>query len=123
MGGPIRVSHQMLSTISPTIVILTAFQVIVTSRCLYVLPGHTSTIRCLKVLEGRPIAVSGSRDSTLRVWDIEQGLEKHVLHGHTHSVRAVEVHGNRAVSGSYDTTCRLWNVDTVSFDCECVGNT
>ncbi|EGF98671.1 uncharacterized protein MELLADRAFT_50952 [Melampsora larici-populina 98AG31] len=83
-----------------------------TGRCLHVLAGHSSTIRCMKVLEGRPIAISGSRDSTLRVWDIEQGVQKHLLVGHTLSVRAVEVHGNRAVSGSYDNTCRLWDVDT-----------
>lgn len=83
-------------------------------QCKFVLHGHSSTIRCLKVLDGRPIAVSGSRDSSLRVWDIERGLQKHVLVGHTSSVRAIEVHGNRAVSGSYDTTCRLWDVDTVS---------
>jgi WD40 repeat protein len=83
-------------------------------QCKFVLHGHSSTIRCLKVLDGRPIAVSGSRDSSLRVWDIERGMQKHVLVGHTSSVRAIEVHGNRAVSGSYDTTCRLWDVDSVS---------
>ncbi|PLW47351.1 hypothetical protein PCASD_02538 [Puccinia coronata f. sp. avenae] len=85
---------------------------VMTGQCKFVLHGHSSTIRCLKVLDGRPIAVSGSRDSSLRVWDIERGLQKHVLVGHTSSVRAIEVHGNRAVSGSYDTTCRLWDVDT-----------
>jgi len=85
---------------------------VMSGQCKFVLHGHSSTIRCLKVLDGRPIAVSGSRDSSLRVWDIERGVQKHVLVGHTSSVRAIEVHGNRAVSGSYDTTCRLWDVDT-----------
>ncbi|POW10696.1 hypothetical protein PSTT_05880, partial [Puccinia striiformis] len=85
---------------------------VMTGQCKFILHGHSSTIRCLKVLDGRPIAVSGSRDSSLRVWDIERGIQKHILVGHTSSVRAIEVHGNRAVSGSYDTTCRLWDVDT-----------
>ncbi|GAA5830880.1 hypothetical protein JCM11251_001107 [Rhodosporidiobolus azoricus] len=83
-----------------------------TGRCLHILKGHTSTVRCMRVLDGRPIAISGSRDRTLRVWDIVTGECLHVLSGHTDSVRCLEVHGNKVVSGSYDATCRLWNVDT-----------
>lgn len=30
------------------------------------LRGHTLTVRCLEVLDGKQIAVSGSRDSILR---------------------------------------------------------
>ncbi|WVQ85141.1 hypothetical protein IAT38_007306 [Cryptococcus sp. DSM 104549] len=83
-----------------------------TGDCILRLPGHTSTIRCLKVVDGRPIAVSGSRDYTLKVWDIEKGELLHTLSGHEHSVRCVEVAGNMAVSGSYDHCARLWNLDT-----------
>ncbi|KAG8876293.1 hypothetical protein FRB98_007378 [Tulasnella sp. 332] len=79
---------------------------------LYSLKGHSSTIRCLKVLDGRPIVVSGSRDTTLRVWDIQKGQCLFLLSGHTHSVRCLDVAGNIAVSGSYDGTARMWNVDT-----------
>jgi F-box and WD-40 domain protein CDC4 len=82
------------------------------SFCIYVLKGHTSTIRCLKVLHNRPIAVTGSRDRTLRVWDIRRGRLLRVLEGHEQSVRSLDVYGNKVVSGSYDSTCRLWNIDT-----------
>ncbi|KIK50354.1 hypothetical protein GYMLUDRAFT_65319 [Collybiopsis luxurians FD-317 M1] len=80
--------------------------------CIYVLRGHTSTIRCIKVLHNRPIAVTGSRDNTLRVWDVQRGRLLRTLAGHTGSVRCLDVCGNRVVSGSYDHTCRLWDVDT-----------
>lgn len=82
------------------------------SFCIYVLSGHQSTIRCLKALHGRPIAVTGSRDRTVRVWDIQRGKMLRVLEGHDQSVRCIDVCGNICVSGSYDTTCRVWNVDT-----------
>ncbi|KAI0262348.1 WD40-repeat-containing domain protein [Gloeopeniophorella convolvens] len=83
-----------------------------TGLTLYVLRGHTSTVRCLKVLHNRPIAVSGSRDGTLRVWDVQRGRMLRVLSGHAGSVRSLDVCGNRVVSGSYDCSCRLWDVDT-----------
>ncbi|KAG2042761.1 WD40-repeat-containing domain protein [Suillus americanus] len=81
-------------------------------HCIYVLRGHTATVRCARVLHNRPIAVTGSRDSTLRVWNIQKGVVLRVLHGHTASVRCLDVCGNKVVSGSYDTTCRIWDVDT-----------
>lgn len=51
--------------------------------------------------------MSGSRDWTLRVWDIERGTLIHTLSGHDQSVRCIEVAGNQVVSGSYDFTCRV----------------
>ncbi|OJA18321.1 hypothetical protein AZE42_02800 [Rhizopogon vesiculosus] len=81
-------------------------------HCVYVLRGHTATVRCARVLHNRPIAVTGSRDSTLRVWNIQKGTMLRVLCGHTKSVRCLDICGNKVVSGSYDTTCRIWDVDT-----------
>lgn len=42
--------------------------------CIHTLPSHTQTIRCVKVLHHSPIAVSGSRDATLKVWDIQRSV-------------------------------------------------
>lgn len=80
---------------------------IASGEAVWTLSGHSSTIRCLKVLDGRPIAISGSRDYTLRVWDIDRGRMLRVLEGHEQSVRCLEVAGNQVVSGSYDYTCRV----------------
>lgn len=59
--------------------------------CIHVLSGHTSTIRCIKVLPGLPLCVTGSRDATCRVWDVRKGKEIRVLRGHTQSVRCLGV--------------------------------
>lgn len=76
---------------------------------IHMLRGHTSTVRCLK-MSNATTAISGSRDTTLRIWDIEKGQCKHVLMGHQASVRCLEIHGDLVVSGSYDTTARIWSI-------------
>lgn len=82
---------------------------IITSAAVHTLRGHTSTVRCLKMSDEKT-AISGSRDTTLRIWDIERGVCKHVLIGHQASVRCLEIHGDLVVSGSYDTTARIWSI-------------
>lgn len=80
---------------------------ITSSNCIHTLTGHTATIRSLKLLHRSPIAVTGARDRSVRVWDIQKGRMLRVLEGHEDRVRCVEVCGRRAVSGSYDGTCRV----------------
>jgi F-box and WD-40 domain protein CDC4 len=108
--------------------------------------GHTSTVRCLQiimpvatgkyqdgkavVMPPKPLIVTGSRDSQLRVWRLpEVGSRRYIqtgppatddqcpyfiriLEGHTHSVRAISAHGDTLVSGSYDSTVRVWRIST-----------
>lgn len=75
----------------------------------FTLRGHTSTVRCLKMSDANT-AISGSRDTTLRIWDLKKGQCKHVLIGHQASVRCLEIHGDIVVSGSYDTTAKIWSI-------------
>ena len=53
--------------------------------------------------------VSGSRDATLRVWDIVDGECLHVLIGHVAAVRCVQYDGRLVVSGAYDYMVKVWN--------------
>lgn len=48
---------------------------------IYLLRGHTSTVRCLKMSD-KNTAISGSRDTTLRIWDLTTGTCRNVLVGH-----------------------------------------
>ena len=98
-----------------------------TGKCTHIFTGHTSTIRCLLITKGpEPLIITGSRDSTLRVWRLpdpknvqehyhgsgENPFFVHSLVGHRQSVRAIAYHNDTVVSGSYDNTVRSWDIKT-----------
>jgi WD40 repeat protein len=83
------------------------------------LVGHTAYVNAVActVLEGRPVAVTGSKDCTVRVWDLATGQPVgQPLTGHTNEVEAVActvLEGRPvAVTGSKDCTVRVWDLTT-----------
>lgn len=58
-------------------------------------------------VHSRPIVVTGARDNTVRVWDVEHGTLLRTLIGHTGSVRCLDTWANLCVSGSYDCSVRV----------------
>uniref|UniRef100_UPI001C3F323F WD40 repeat domain-containing protein n=1 Tax=Nocardia takedensis TaxID=259390 RepID=UPI001C3F323F len=55
-----------------------------------VLTGHNNLVlaaACTSI-NGRPVAVTGGGDDTVRVWDLDTGTERAVLTGHTGTVEA-----------------------------------
>ncbi|KAK1064327.1 hypothetical protein LTR74_008804 [Friedmanniomyces endolithicus] len=78
------------------------------------LVGHTNMICDVAFLLDGMTVVSGSRDMTVRLWDIETGEEKQKLRGHTDVVLCVAVSSDSrtVASGSWDQTVRLWDART-----------
>ncbi|KAF2220863.1 WD40-repeat-containing domain protein [Elsinoe ampelina] len=117
-----------------------------TGQCMQTFQGHTSTVRCLVILKptktgedadgnaimhpSEPVIITGSRDSTLRVWKLpkpdspqmhqagppenesDNQYALRTLNGHHNSVRAIAAHGDTLVSGSYDCRVYVWKIST-----------
>ncbi len=63
---------------------------------------------------GVRLALSGSADGSVRLWDVETGRELRRLDGHTALVSSVAFSpdGRKALSGGYDHTVVLWDLQT-----------
>ncbi len=63
--------------------------------------------------DGKYLA-SGSRDTTVKLWNVESQKEVATLQGHSRSVRSVAFSpdGKYLASGSYDKTIKLWSVES-----------
>ena len=78
------------------------------------LEGHTDGIMCLQFNEtlshpAFPVLITGSYDRTVRVWNLETGVELHCLKGHERAVRALQFDEAKLITGSMDRTLKVWD--------------
>jgi F-box and WD-40 domain protein 1/11 len=58
------------------------------------------------------LVITASRDRTLRVWNMDTGLEQRQLLGHLGSVNSIAaIDKNRLASASMDATIKIWNLE------------
>ena len=77
------------------------------------LTGHTAAVRSVAVFpEGDDRVASGSRDGTVRIWNVRSGVCEHTLTGHTNWVNSVAVSrdGRTLLSGSLDCSVKVWTL-------------
>src|SRR6266567_6049194 len=81
---------------------------------LVVQTSHTDKIVSLAFTADGSILASGSRDSTVKLWDTKTGHELRTLRGHSKVVNALafSFDGRWLASGSRDETIRVWNVES-----------
>ncbi|KAL0304567.1 UNVERIFIED_CONTAM: Transducin beta-like protein 3 [Sesamum radiatum] len=96
--------------------------------CSYVLTGHTDVVLCLDTCvpsSGNTLIVTGSKDSTVRLWESHSRRCIGVGIGHMGAVGAVafsKKNHNFFVSGSSDRTLKVWSLDGILDDTEEVSS-
>ena len=75
------------------------------------LMGHTDIVSSVAISPDGQTVASGSRDRTIRLWDIGDGKTRQVLKGHEGEVTSITFSpdGRWIASGSKDGTVILWN--------------
>lgn len=104
-------------TVSPqpmdmTSVIITVYQIHPPEITRHVASGHTGSITSMDLSDDGRYLVSGARDDTVVLWDLEQGQVVETFSGHMWGVRSVDLHpdGEKLVSGDGLGAVRVWEI-------------
>ena len=75
--------------------------------------GHEDAVHCVVIAPNGKIAMSGSRDKTIRTWCMVNFAALTVSTGHVDSVTclAVTYDSRFLISGSSDCSIRIWNIN------------
>lgn len=89
------------------------------------LRGHSMEVYSVSWDPSGDRIVSGSDDSTVKVWDVVSGKELHTFQGHTNYVRCVawSPMGDKIASCSGDGTVCIWNIEADTDGVEIVEST
>ncbi|HLX53231.1 MAG TPA: WD40 repeat domain-containing protein, partial [Aquella sp.] len=109
-----------------------------TKICDVICNGHTDGVVCLALLSDRHIKkssllndekdvdehlVSGSHDTTIKIWNIRTGKCDITLEGHTRWIWCIKILSDgRIASGSADRTIKIWNLQTGKCDITLKGH-
>lgn len=72
--------------------------------------GHLDSVYCLQFDDQK--IITGSRDRTIKIWDLQQYQCIHTLEGHQGSVLCLQYNDEVIISGSSDHTVIVWDMKT-----------
>lgn len=82
--------------------------------CKHIIEGRSNYIECIAFSHDSALLASGSRDTTVKIWDLVTGECLQAMTGHRHSIVSVDFShdSSRLVSASWDYTIRIWHTET-----------
>ncbi|MBM7845945.1 alpha-amylase family glycosyl hydrolase [Herpetosiphon giganteus] len=89
-----------------------------------ILFGHTSSLESVAVTPDGRLIITGSIDTTIKVWDAESCELVRTFIGHTAAVwgAVINADGSRVASASSDRTIRVWDIETGTTVSMCIGH-
>ncbi|CAH8627336.1 unnamed protein product [Dicrocoelium dendriticum] len=77
-------------------------------HCTQVLEGHTGSVLCLQYIGN--LLISGSSDTTVRLWDLSMGRCLNVINHHAEAVLHLRFRNNVLVTCSKDRSIAVWDM-------------
>ncbi|MTI21009.1 CHAT domain-containing protein [Fulvivirga sp. RKSG066] len=76
--------------------------------------GHNASIKAVAFTKDGKYLLTGSRDKTVKLWEIASGRELRTYYGHESTINdiAISPDGKTFLTSSADKTARLWSIET-----------
>jgi len=81
------------------------------AKCLNVIEGHTDSVRCVQLDQDKNKIISGSDDSTIKIYDLQEGEQSIEAHP-GHKVTCLQFDNNKMLTGSNDGSIKVWDTLT-----------
>jgi len=76
--------------------------------------GHENGVKSIAISNSGQLAISASKDESVKIWDINSGTEIRTCYGHNNEVTSISFSpdDSQAISGDLDGTIILWDINT-----------
>ena len=84
------------------------------TKCVNILDKHTDSITCLIYSSCNKYIISGSKDKSIKIWDLLTGKCIRTLLGHKNGISSITLtkDGKNIFSASLDKTIKIWHTET-----------